>query len=190
MKENRLADGSAIVQIDSEPLERRALGSSVDYLVHGDRVLGTNWRLLVMSELTPARIAARNSAALAVLTFVLLATLALYFHQRRRIIRQTLAARLALERANDQLERKVAERTLALSDANRQLQGEIGERQRAEEELRATLVDLVHTGSGVWRNVGSVTHGSATADRMRTLSNNAIVLLGEAAPARSVRTCR
>jgi two-component system C4-dicarboxylate transport sensor histidine kinase DctB len=181
MKEKRaLADGSAIVQVNAEPLEKREPGASVDYLVHGDRVLGTNWRLLVMSELTPARLAARNTAALTVLTFVLLATLALYFQQRRRIVRQTLAARLALERANDELERNVEERTLALRDANRQLQGEIGERMRAEEALRATLVDLVHTAkmAVLGQMSAGITHElNQPLTALRTLSSNAIVLL-------------
>ncbi|MDB5869055.1 MAG: sensor histidine kinase, partial [Polaromonas sp.] len=146
LREKRvLEDGSAIVQVSAEPMAQQKPDSSRDYLMHKNRVSGTDWHLLVLSELAPTQASARISAALAALSFVLAGLVVLYFQQRRRFFAQTVAARAALEQANDQLECKVRERTQALSDANAQLQGEIGERQRAEETLRATLEDLVHT---------------------------------------------
>ncbi|MBX7169075.1 MAG: sensor histidine kinase [Pirellulales bacterium] len=50
--------------------------------------------------------------------------------------RERDAAALALEAANDELERRVEERTKALTQANVDLQEEVGERLRAEEALR------------------------------------------------------
>ncbi|WP_414753245.1 PAS domain S-box protein [Anabaena sp. CCY 9910] len=51
-------------------------------------------------------------------------------------ITDRVEAQDALEQANQELERRVAERTLALQKANRQLLAEIGDRQIAQEQLR------------------------------------------------------
>lgn len=168
-----LDDGTAIVRVAAEPGEHQSAGAAFDYMVHGNRVPGTDWRLLVMSELSPARAAARYSAALAALTLVLMTMLVLFFQQRRRIVEQTIAAR-------DELERKVEQRTEALSEVNRQLQDEIGERQRAEEALRATLEDRVHTAKMVvlGKMSAGITHElNQPLAALRTLSANTIVFL-------------
>lgn len=176
----QLDDGSAIVEIAAEPISHRGAGESVQYLVHESRVLGTDWRLLILSELTAARASAGVSAALAALSCLLLALLAVYFSQRRRIIAQTLAARAALERVNDELEQKVAQRTEALSDVNRHLQAEISERKRAEEALRTALHDLVHTAkmAALGQMSAGITHElNQPLSALLTLSRNAIVFM-------------
>lgn len=190
LKEQRVMDdGTAIVQVMAEPIEHLPARSAVDYLVQGMRVPGTEWRLLMFSELKPARDSARLSAALAGLTVVLGAMLVLYFQQRRRFFRQTVAARSALEQANNELERKVTQRTEALQEANQELESEVLERKRAEETLRATLQDLVHTSrmAVLGQMSASITHElNQPLAALRTLSGNAIVFLergqqGEAA---------
>jgi len=66
------------------------------------------------------------------------------FHPRE-VIQFVLAlgarweAERMLRRANEELERKVQERTQALAAANRQLREEIAERERAEERIRSSL---------------------------------------------------
>ena len=50
-------------------------------------------------------------------------------------------SRLELSRARDQLEVRVQERTVALARANQTLQAEVNERARAEETIRAALVE-------------------------------------------------
>ena len=175
-----LDDGSAIVEIAAEPISQRGAGRTVQYLVHESRVLGTDWRLLMLSELTAVRASAVVSAALAALSCLLLALLAVYFSQRRRIIAQTVAARAALERVNDELEQKVAQRTEALSDANGKLQAEIGERKRAEEALRTALQDLVHTAkmAALGQMSAGITHElNQPLAALLTLSRNAIVFM-------------
>jgi two-component system, NtrC family, C4-dicarboxylate transport sensor histidine kinase DctB len=176
----QLDDGAAIVSIAAEPIAQRPRGETEQFLLHERRVLGTDWRLLVLSELTPARNSALVSSALAALTCLLLGLLAVYFSQRRRFVAQTLTARAALERLNDGLEQKVAQRTDALSDANRLLQAEIGERQRAEAALRSALEDLVHTAkmAALGQMSAGITHElNQPLAALSTLSGNAIVFM-------------
>ncbi|MDB5931468.1 MAG: sensor histidine kinase [Polaromonas sp.] len=181
LRETRqLEDGAAIVQVSAEPIEHHRLNSAMDYLVQKSRVPGTDWHLLVFSELAPSQVSARISAALSTLIFALAALVVLYVQQRRRFVAQTVAARAALEQANDQLEGHVRERTQALRTANEQLQGEIGERKRAEETLRATLEDLVHTArmAVLGQMSAGITHElNQPLAALRTLSGNAVVFL-------------
>jgi C4-dicarboxylate-specific signal transduction histidine kinase len=67
-------------------------------------------------------------------------------NERRRHLRDRLAAREALQQAHDELERKVEERTADLSAANTRLQAEVAERTRAERTLRAAQDELVQAG--------------------------------------------
>jgi two-component system C4-dicarboxylate transport sensor histidine kinase DctB len=67
-------------------------------------------------------------------------------NERRRHLRDRLAAREALQAAHDELERKVQQRTADLSAANRLLQDEVAERTRAEATLRAAQDELVQAG--------------------------------------------
>ena len=176
----RLDDGSNIVEVAAEPTQAQRNGEAVQFLVHESRVLGTDWRLLILSELSAARTSATISAALAALTCLLLALLTVYFQQRRRNIAQTIAARAALERVNDELEQNVAQRTEALSDANHNLQAEIAERVRAEDALRAALHDLVHTAkmAALGQMSAGITHElNQPLAALRTLSSNAIVFM-------------
>lgn len=173
-------ENTSIVQALAEPSERHPQGTPTDYMVHRQRVQGTDWQLIVMSEVQSARAAAHISAALATLTLILVTLLVLHFKQRRRIVMQTLSARIALQKANDELEKKVQLRTEALSDANGLLQGEIVERKRAEETLRATLEDLVQTAKMAvlgQMSAGITQELNQPLAALRTLSANAIVFL-------------
>jgi len=182
LKEQRaFEDGTAIVQIAAEPIAAQPPRAPYDYLMHGNEVPGTDWRLIVLSELSPARAAARKSAALTTLTFVLLGTLVLYFRQHRRTTAQVHAARIALQRAHhEELERKVAQRTEAFGEVNRKLEAEIAERKRAEDALRGTLEDLVHTTkmATLGQMSAGITHElNQPLAALRTLSESAIVFL-------------
>lgn len=177
-----LDDGTAIVEVGG----RSAAGSALrgmQYLVHGSKVQGTDWKLLVMADTAPARETARLGAVLTALTLVLIGTLCLYVKQRYRIVAQTIAARAALQCANDELEQKVRARTEALSEANDHLQTEIGERRRAEDALRETLRDLVHTAkmAVLGKMSASITHElNQPLAALQTLSENTVTLLERA----------
>ena len=151
-----------------------------DYLFHRSSVAGTDWQLFVMADMAPAIATARLSAVLAALTMILTATVALYIKQRSRVVAQGVAARAALQRANDELEQKVRLRTEALSEANRHLHAEIGERRRAEETLRSTLADLVQTAkmAVLGQMSASITHElNQPLAALQTLSDNTATLL-------------
>lgn len=181
LRERRaLGDDVAIVAVSANPTEHRPIGASSDFLIQRSLVSGTEWRLLVFSEMRPALAAARTGAVVAGLSTVLVGLLALYYLQRRRFVAQTVAARAALQSANNELERTVQRRTLALSGANQQLHDEIAERRKAEETLRATLNDLIHTArmAVLGQMSAGITHElNQPLAALRTLSANAIVFL-------------
>ncbi|HYD95870.1 MAG TPA: ATP-binding protein [Noviherbaspirillum sp.] len=137
---------------------------------------GTAWTLTVLSHLEQVDDFAQSRAALAAIGAACLCLLGITLNERRRHLRDRLAAREALQRAYDELERKVVERTADLSAANRQLQDEIGERIRAERTLHAAQDELVQAGK--LAVIGQLSTGIAhelnqPLAALRTLSANA-----------------
>ena len=108
---------------------------ATQFVAHSRLLASTGWRVVLLSNPAEVRdnVRAVQLAAAAVLAFC--ALLALYLHHRRKTMRQLLVARNALQRAHDQLEVTVANRTQELRDANRELLHEMHERQQAEAEL-------------------------------------------------------
>ncbi|MBS1156807.1 MAG: dctB [Proteobacteria bacterium] len=107
---------------------------------------GTAWRLRVFSPITQLEHIARNQGALASMGALLLLICLMMANERRRRLRDRLAAREALQRAHDDLERKVTERTAELSSTNTRLQQEVDERARAEKTLREAQDGLIQAG--------------------------------------------
>ena len=176
---SREMDGSAIVDVGGESPGRQTWSTS-RFVVQSRAIPGTDWRMLVMADLEPVQATARSSAALAVLTLVLAMLGGAHLNQRRKIVAQRDAASAALKNAYEELEEKVDLRTADLSDANRRLQSEILERTRAEESLRATLHDLVHTAkmAVLGQMSASITHElNQPLAAMQTLSDNTVKLL-------------
>lgn len=106
----------------------------------------SRWTLSVLSSLAPAYSLAAARAGLSVVLSTLLLTGLVLWHERRRRQREQIAAAEALQRANMDLEHKVAQRTANLTEANRQLKAEIAERTRAEIHLRQTQDELMQAG--------------------------------------------
>ncbi|MBS1157568.1 MAG: dctB [Proteobacteria bacterium] len=107
---------------------------------------GSAWRLRVFSPTTQVEHIARNQGALASMGALLLLICLMMANERRRRLRDRLAAREALQRAHDDLERKVTERTAELSSTNTRLQQEVEERVRAEHTLREAQDGLIQAG--------------------------------------------
>ncbi|NUO88284.1 MAG: sensor histidine kinase [Cupriavidus sp.] len=170
--DNNNGNGSA-ADTSSDELVRLRRGPPM--LAQHAALPGTDWQLTLLTNTSQARVAALNTAALAgVLTaFVLL--LGAAWNVRRRIINERLAARAALEAANSELERKVAERTADLSTTNQRLQAEVSERIRAETVLRQAQDGLLQAGK--LAAVGQMSTGIAhelnqPLAALRTISGN------------------
>lgn len=182
LKELReLKDGASLVSI-AKPGQEAGLPRPVAgrFLAQSRSLPGTPWTLTVLSRLDQVDDIAKSRAAVAAVGTILFSMLVLVANQRRRHLKDRLAAREALQAAHDQLERKVAERTADLSAANLQLQGEIAERIRAERTLRAAQDELVQAGK--LAVIGQLSTGIAhelnqPLAALRTLSGNSVRFL-------------
>ena len=146
------------------------------FLAQTQPLADTPWSITVYSYQEPVRDMAISRAALAGVGAAFLSILAVMFNERRRHLRDRLAAREALQKAHDELERKVFERTVDLSSANEKLQAEVLERTRAERTLRAAQEELVQAGK--LAVIGQLAAGMAhelnqPLAALRTLSANA-----------------
>ena len=115
-------------------------------VVHERLLPRLGWRLLILTSAKDVWRDARTAAWSAGAVAVSLGLLALLVLQRRRVGAQKLATRAALQRANDELEAKVLDRTAQLETSNRYLRHEVLERQHAEAVLRHAQEELVQAG--------------------------------------------
>ncbi|WP_206950804.1 sensor histidine kinase [Trinickia acidisoli] len=151
-----------------------------DYVVVSRTVSGTDWQIMSLTDIAPARKSARYAALVAALGLSLATIGTLYVLQRRKVIAQRLSMRETLERMNDELERKVARRTGALARANKSLRSEIIEHKRTEATLKATLEELVQAGKMalIGQMSAGITHElNQPLAALRTLSDNALLFL-------------
>ncbi|MES2948753.1 MAG: cache domain-containing protein [Pseudomonadota bacterium] len=91
------------------------------YIAQERFLLRSDWRLIVFSDVAEVRRSARQAALGAGVLIGFIGLLGMYLRQRYRGVAQQLAAREALQRAHDQLEMKVEERTAELLRANMEL---------------------------------------------------------------------
>ena len=126
------------------------------FLAQTEPLHGTPWTLTVLSPVRQVVSMAWSRAALAAVVSAFVGILLLLWNQRRLHLRDRLRAREALQRANDELERKVEERTRT---------------------LRAAQDELVHAGK--LAVIGQISAGLAhelnqPLAALRTLSGNAV----------------
>ena len=192
VKETASLDGGArLIQIAREKQEMvSAYPVAGQFLAQSQTLLGSPWSLTVFSHLEQVHNMSAIRATVAGITTILLCILVLMINDRRRHLRDRLAAREALQKAHDDLERKVQERTVDLSAANQHLQDEVAERVRAERTLRAAQDELIQAGK--LAVIGQLSTGIAhelnqPLAALRTLSGNAVRFLerGDEATTRS-----
>jgi C4-dicarboxylate-specific signal transduction histidine kinase len=173
--EQELEAGERIVSVPGAETSAR------ERLLAQDRgLIGSDWRVVVLSDLDNVVLLTRSAQAISGLAVALLILLALYLRQRHRTMRLSLAVRAALERANAELEQKVAARTRDLLETNNELQEEVAERVRAEQALRETQDELIHAGklAVLGQMAAGITHEiNQPLAALRTLSDNAATLL-------------
>jgi len=169
-------DGARVVTVGEGDSRKR-------YLELGYPTPEPTWRLILLSDYSPVNLRVRNVVAFTAVAIAFVLLLLLFLHQRRRTIHASLAAKEALQRAHDELERKVAERTADLVAANDQLCREVAERQRAELVLREAQDGLVQAGkmAVLGQMAAGITHElNQPLAALRTLSDNARLLLAKA----------
>lgn len=146
-------------------------------LVLGRTLDGMDWRLMIFPDLRVVRNQAVLHSMLSAVAVGFVLLLTLFLNQRRRSMREKLEAKQLLERANAELEHKVARRTRALTDTNARLRREIAEREQAERTLREAHDELVHAGkmAALGQLATGITHELAQPlGAIRTLAGNAV----------------
>ncbi|WP_307701157.1 sensor histidine kinase [Variovorax paradoxus] len=131
----------------------------VDQLASTRKLRGAPWQLVVLDDLAPLRVDARNAAITASLAMAVLLLMAVTLWQRRRAVRQKLANQAALQLAHDTLESTVVARTA---------------------QLHAAQGELVHAGKMAalgQMSAGVVHELNQPLTAMRTLSESAAILL-------------
>lgn len=181
-----LEHGARLVRLPKvEPLTVSMFPIAGTFLAQTQPLPGTPWNITVFSPQEQIRGIATSRAALAGVGAAFVFILALMLNQRRRHLKDRLAAQVALQKAHDELERKVVERTTDLSSANARLQQEVTERIQAERTLRAAQDELVQAGklAVIGQLAAGVAHElNQPLAALRTLSGNARKLLARGNP--------
>ena len=115
-------------------------------VLHERPLTRMGWRLMILSNARDVWREARTAAWSAGAIAASLGMLTLLMLQRHRVAEQRVHARAALQRAHDELETKVQQRTAQLEAFNVSLQHEVAEREHAEQVLRRAQQELVHAG--------------------------------------------
>ena len=152
----------------------------VSYLAQIRPLNDTPWNFTLLTPLNDLRRAAINQGILVAVAFGLVAFLLIAWNERRKVIATRLAAREALQEANSQLERRIAERTADLRASNERLKGQIRERRQAEETLRRAQDELVQAGklAAIGQMSTSIAHElNQPLAALRTLSGNTVRFL-------------
>ncbi|MGY2375143.1 two-component sensor histidine kinase AauS [Pseudomonas sp. SDO524_S393] len=152
----------------------------VSYLAQTRPLNDTPWNFTLLTPLNDLRRAAINQGILVAVAFGLVAFLLIAWNERRKVIATRLAAREALQEANSQLERRIAERTTDLRASNERLKGQIRERRQAEETLRRAQDELVQAGklAAIGQMSTSIAHElNQPLAALRTLSGNTVRFL-------------
>lgn len=172
-----LEHGARLVRLPkTEPKMVSMFPVAGNFVAQTQPLPGTPWNITVFSPQEQVRRNAADRAALAGAAAAFLFILALMLNERRRHLKDRLAAQEALQKANDELERKVTERTADLSSANTRLQQEVSERTQAERTLRAAQAELVQAGklAVIGQLAAGVAHElNQPLAALRTLSGNA-----------------
>ncbi|SDH67569.1 sensor histidine kinase [Pseudomonas panipatensis] len=154
------------------------------YLAQTRRLNDTPWNFTLLSPLRDVRHEAMIHGALAAVGCALLAFLLIAWNERRKVLATRLAAREALQQANNELERRIAERTADLRASNQHLREQIRERRQAEQTLRQAQDRLVQAGklAVIGQMSTSIAHElNQPLAALRTLSGNTVRFLARGA---------
>lgn len=151
--------------------------TQVSYLAQTRLLSDTPWHLTLLTPLEDLRREAGSQGMLVAVVCALLAFLLIAWNERRKVLATRLAAREALQEANNELERKITERTADLRASNERLKGQIRERRQAEDTLRRAQDELVQAGklAAIGQMSTSIAHElNQPLAALRTLSGNTV----------------
>jgi two-component system C4-dicarboxylate transport sensor histidine kinase DctB len=118
-------------------------GNTESFIVQSQAIPEAGWQVLLLTPAEPAWRRALGAFALSALLLVVLGLIAAVVIQRRIQLQERFRAALSLQ---EELERRVAQRTGELKEANLHIMQEIEERRAAEARLRQTQSELIQAG--------------------------------------------
>ncbi len=130
-------------ELSGHRLLRVSEGSEREYLALSHYMPEADWTVNVLTDTASARTQALTTVAAVMLLLCLAALAIAIIIQRRTRLRERI---LMQEQAQEELERRVEERTADLARVNSQIEAEIAERRLTEQQLRQTQADLIQAG--------------------------------------------
>jgi two-component system C4-dicarboxylate transport sensor histidine kinase DctB len=130
-------------ELSGHRLLRVSEGSDREYLALSHYMPEADWTVNVLTDTASVRTQALTTVAAVMLLLCLAALAIAIIIQRRTRLRERI---LMQEQAQEELERRVEERTADLARVNSQIEAEIAERRLTEQQLRQTQADLIQAG--------------------------------------------
>ncbi|MDX0232142.1 two-component sensor histidine kinase [Sinorhizobium meliloti] len=130
-------------ELSGHRLLRVSEGSEREYLALSHYMPEADWTVNVLKDTASVRTQALTTVAAVMLLLCLAALAIAIIIQRRTRLRERI---LMQEQAQEELERRVEERTADLARVNSQIEAEIAERRLTEQQLRQTQADLIQAG--------------------------------------------
>ncbi|RVN43066.1 sensor histidine kinase [Sinorhizobium meliloti] len=130
-------------ELSRHRLLRVSEGSEREYLALSHYMPEADWTVNVLTDTASVRTQALTTVAAVMLLLCLAALAIAIIIQRRTRLRERI---LMQEQAQEELERRVEERTADLARVNSQIEAEIAERRLTEQQLRQTQADLIQAG--------------------------------------------
>ncbi|HHB74968.1 MAG TPA: sensor histidine kinase [Desulfobulbus sp.] len=165
------------------PQDRKTKGRH-PYLIQSKAMPTAGWTVHILSDLSHIDNYVRNMMLLMAVFLAALFLLGMLLYNRRKTRRERIVleehTRTMLQKANEQLEDKVRQRTRELTQTNSRLYEEIEEHKQTEQELRATQNELIQAGklAAIGQMAASITHEiNQPLSAIRMYADNACLLL-------------
>ena len=158
----------------------RVTPKKVELLAQTKTLALPKWRFILLSDLNRIKKSARATSAFAAVVMGFLIILFLYLRQRHLAAIQSSLSKENLQRAYDNLERMVQERTSALNATTLELTQEIRDKHQTQLALQMTQNELIQSSkmAVLGQMSAGITHElNQPLTALRTMSDNAMVLL-------------
>lgn len=165
-----MADGRELLAISER-------GNTREFLEVAEEMPEAGWTVHVLADTSSARAQSLSAVVLALLALGLAALGSAIILQRRA----RLAERMQMQQsAQQELERRVDERTADLALVNTRLETEVAERRATEQQLRQTQADLIQAGklAALGQMSAALSHEfNQPLAAVKTYADNAAILI-------------